>query len=140
MADLLPATVALQMLVGFAIAAFIANRLGASDRPPGRFRTFRFTEHVGWLAVLGLLALLLGGAGIRGAAANLILVLAALYALRGSAVAWDGLRRRGGPSPFTAIVLVIACIFLWPVVLTVVIALGVADTGMNLRDRWQTAQ
>jgi Predicted membrane protein (DUF2232) len=140
--DLYPGLMALQLMGGLALAAFVAHRLGVrSLRAPGpsRFVDFRFTEHLGWAAVVALGAVLLLSEGtVRLAAANVLLVAAVLYGVRGAAVAWFGVTLRGGPTPLVYLVLAISILFLLPAIAVWSIVVGVADSGLDLRKRWTT--
>jgi hypothetical protein len=134
-ADLFPALMALQLLVGLAVAAVLAHRLadGAAGVPPGRLAEFRFSEHLGWSLVLAIAALLIPGAGAaaRLVALNVLVVIGTLYGLRGLAVMVFGIRAlRGGL--FLYLAAAAAVFFLLPGV----VLLGVLDAGLNLRRRW----
>ncbi len=137
MADFFPATVAIEMLAGFALATVLYRRLvDATDvASSGRFRDFRFSEHFGWIPVVALAVVLTGGAS-RTMAANVLVVAGVLYALRGVAVARFGIGLAGGPSFLTMILIAFSMVFMLPVVLIGAILLGVADTGLDLRRRW----
>lgn len=132
-ADLYPAALALELLLGLAIAVALAPRLagGPVGRPLGRFAEFRFSEHLGWLLVLALAAVLVPGLGpVRPAALNVLVVMAVLYGLRGCAVVLSALRAiRAGPILYAAAVL--AVFFMLPGT----VLLGVLDAGLNLRRR-----
>jgi hypothetical protein len=133
-ADLYPATLALELLLGLAIAVALAPRLAGAPvgRPLGRFAEFRFSEHLGWMLVLALAAVLVPGLGpARPAALNVLVVMAVLYGLRGCAVVLAALRAiRAGPILYAAAVL--AVFFMLPGT----VLLGVLDAGLNLRRRW----
>lgn len=132
-ADLYPAALALELLLGLAIAVALAPRLAGAPvgRPLGRFADFRYSEHLGWLLALAIVALLVPGLGpARPAALNILVVMAVLYALRGCAVVLSALRAiRAGPILYVAAVL--AVFFLLPGT----VLLGVLDAGLNLRRR-----
>lgn len=138
--ELFPATVAIQLLVGLGLATVIADRLGVfAGRAPDRFVEFRFSEHIGWAAVLALATLLLGAQGaLNMTAANVLAVGAAFYGTRGLAVAWYGIKRRGGPGALTVLVIVLAATLLLPAFIVWSIVIGVADAGLDLRRRWAT--
>jgi hypothetical protein len=137
MADFFPATVAIEMLAGFALATVLYRRLvdTAGEASAGRFRDFRFTEHFGWVPVIALAVVLAPGAP-RLMAANVLVVGGVLYALRGAAVAWFGIRLAGKPGFLTTVLIAFLIVFMLPVVLIGAILLGVADTGLDLRRRW----
>jgi len=132
-ADLFPAGLALELLVGLAIAVVVAPRLAGRPvgRPLGRFAAFEFSEHLGWMLVLSLAALLLPGLGpARPVAVNVLVVMVVLYGLRGIAVALAGLRAiRAGPILYAAAAL--AVFFVLPGT----VLLGVLDARLNLRRR-----
>lgn len=133
-ADLFPAAVALQLFGSLVIAAVLANRLAgdAAGRPPGRLAEFRFSEHLGWLLVLALATVLLPGlAAARPAGLNVLVVVGALYGLRGLSVVLFGIRALRGGVVLYALAIV-AVLFVLPGV----VLLGVLDAGLNLRRRW----
>ncbi|HXV86881.1 MAG TPA: DUF2232 domain-containing protein [Gemmatimonadales bacterium] len=138
LADHYAAVVALQLMGGLSLAWALHRRVAA--RPLGdaalRFREFRFTEHLGWVAVVALAAVLIPRlAAAKLAAANLLVVAGALYALRGAAVATFGLAAAGGMSTGTVVVLALAAAFILPAFLAGSIVLGVLDAGLDLRRR-----
>jgi hypothetical protein len=142
MADYFPATVAVQMFAGFALAAVLLRRIAPETGADiGRFRDFRFSEHLGWIAVVSLaLVLMLRASALKLLAANMLVVAGALYALRGSAVVIFGLVVTGGPGLFTTGIMAFLFVFMLPVVITGAILLGVVDAGVDLRQRWTTPQ
>src|SRR5438874_479115 len=89
-ADNYAAMTGLKLLAGLALATALYHRFARHPRgaPLGRFRDFRFSEHLGWAAAIPLVIILLPDL-IRAkvAASNLLLLVGALYALRGLAVA-----------------------------------------------------
>lgn len=136
---LFPAIIALQMMAGLVLAASIGvgTGLAGPEDAPGALAEFRFSEHLGWLAVLALGMLILGvPAGAGWWAGNVLVVMGALYALRGAAVWWFLLRSRRRPGCLMAALLVVAGVFLWQAVLAAIIVLGVVDSGFDLRTRW----
>ena len=137
--DLAAALAALQVLAGFAIAGATFRRVApVADGPrPGRLRDFRFTEHFGWAAVVPLAILLAPKlAAAKLAAANVLAVAAALYAVRGIAVASFGLAMIGAGGFFLWAGLVAILLLMLPFVVGGAILLGVLDAGLNLRRRW----
>jgi len=137
-ADAWPALGTVQLLVGLALASALHGRLSATPRgrPPARIREFRFSEHWGWLFVLGLAGVLLAPqAGTpRLVAVNLLTLGAALFLARGGAVVVFLWARRGG-ARWVAAVAAVTVVFLMPVVLGALLALGVLDAGLDLRRR-----
>lgn len=130
---LFPAAMALQLFVSLVLAAVLVRRLvgRAVGVPPGRFAEFRFSEHLGWLLAVALVLLVVPPlAPLRTLGLNVLVVMGALYALRGLAVVAFGIRAiRGGPVLYAAAAL--AVFFLLPGV----VLLGVVDAGLDLRRR-----
>jgi hypothetical protein len=146
MADLFPAFLALFTLAGFAFAAAAYRHIcpAPKGQAPGRFRDFRFSEHLGWAAAAPLAVILLTEwTGAKRLAANILVVAGALYAVRGTAVLVFRLlllRLSGAVTWGMATVLAVFVIF-WleftlPAILTAAIVVGLLDSGMDLRRRW----
>ncbi len=136
-ADYHVALMTLQMIAGLALATALYHRLASRPRgvPPGRFRDFCFTEHLGWPAMAALIVVLVPKlSAARLGASNVLLVLGALYALRGLAVATVGLQQLGS-GVITFLSVVTACLML-PVATIGAILLGIVDTSFDLRRRW----
>lgn len=136
-ANLFPASTALQMLIGMGVGAAIYYRLTGQPvgRMPGRFSAFRFSEHVGWAAVIPLAILLLPKLdAVKLLAWNLLTVTGALYALRGAAVVTFAGQRWG--SPVLYVLGAVMLFFMLPFVPAVALLLGVLDSGLDLRRRW----
>ena len=142
MADFFPATVAVQMLAGLALATALYRRFApAAEVTWGKFRDFRFSEHLGWIAVVALaIVLLTRAATLKLMAANVLVVASLLYALRGAAVAWFGLTLTGGPGLLTTGLVAFSVVFLLPIIIIGTIFVGVVDAGLDLRRRWPTPQ
>lgn len=136
-----PATVAFQLFAGLALAAWIAHRVGMRFRAPaGRFVDFRFAEWIGWPTVAALVTVWLVDRGPWWmAAANVLLIMGALYATRGAAVATFGLLRRGFRSWLLGSLLIVSVVLFWRITLAGFLILGVLDTGLDLRRRWQAS-
>ena len=84
-----PALVGLKIMAGLALATAWYHRLTSHPWgvPLGRLRDFRFSEHLGWAAAVPLMIVLLPHlAAAKVAATNLLLLVGALYALRGIGV------------------------------------------------------
>ncbi len=140
-ANYFPAVTALQLLVGLALAAAVYYRIAhnPAGTPPARFRLFRFTEHLGWAAVVPLaLVLITKVAAVKLSAMNLLVVAAALYAVRGAAVAAFGLSAVGASGFLLWTLLTVVFILILPVVVGGAILLGVLDAGVDFRRRWMT--
>lgn len=133
------AILAIQFLGGLGLAAAIYYRVCGRPvgTPPGRFRDFRFSEHLGWAGALALLVVLVPRlAVVKGAALNLLLVAGLLYALRGAAVTAFGLALMGGAGWGTAALLGLLALFILPAAVAGSIVIGVLDAGLDLRRRW----
>jgi hypothetical protein len=130
-----PAMLVLVALPGLAVAWNWYHRIAARPigQPTGPFRTFRFNDQLVWAVVVGLGLVLFGApepASRLGA--NVVLVSAGLYAVRGAAVASA---LSGARSAALLLVLVLGTILLLPVVLGGLISLGLADTWLDFRRR-----
>lgn len=136
-----PAVTLLESMLGLALATALVRRIARAPAAPALepFREFRFNDHLGWLAVGGLaLALVPGFDAVHLPAMNLLVVLAAFYALRGFAVAAFGLAAVGAGGFFLWLLFAVIFFLLLPVVLGGAVLLGVADAGVDLRRRWRT--
>ncbi len=101
--------------------------------PPPRFAEFEFTDQLVWGWVVGLAWCLLPLPPVwRSLGANLLMVWAVLYAIRGLAVFSAGSKRV--PTPIIATVTVVA-MFLLPFVIGGLTLLGLADTWLDFRRR-----
>jgi hypothetical protein len=137
-AALAPGVVFVQSLVGLTLGYVLHHAL--ARRPigatPGRFASFRFSDQLVWLLVVGLaLALLAGESVARDVGANLVLIAVALYAARGMAIVRSGTRRVGAPA--TTAAALAAFVFL-PFVVGGLTLLGLADTWLDFRRRMAT--
>ncbi len=140
-ADFYPALLAVQLLIGIALGTALYQRVATRPRgtPPDSWMNFRFTEHLNWAAAAALIIVLLPKlATAKLAAGNLLVVSAALYAVRGIAVAAVGLQVAGGGGVFLTVLLAAIFLFLTPIVLAGAMLLGVLDTRLDLRRRWGT--
>ncbi|HEV2150663.1 MAG TPA: DUF2232 domain-containing protein [Longimicrobiaceae bacterium] len=132
-----PALAALQTLATLALAWWIFVRFAPQGERWGRLgplREFRFSDHLVWVAVAGLLLLVLplGAAGMR-AGANALVFMGGLYALRGLGVFLHATR----VSP-VFVGLAIGLFALTPVAQMVLVAallVGLGDTWLDLRKR-----
>lgn len=139
LADLFPAALALAMLLGFILAMAVARRVSPRPHLPATpFREFRFTEHLGWAAVVSLAIVLLPPLGAaKLVALNVLVVTSTLYALRGAAVLWYGLTLGGTPGVLAGALAALSIVFLLPVVVSAAIVTGILDAGFDLRRRWR---
>jgi hypothetical protein len=134
--------IALQILAGLSFATAVYRRVVVQPLGPlpGRFRALRFSEHLGWAAVLSLVVVVLPKlAAIKLVAANVLLVAGVLYALRGAAVALFGLQLLGAGGVWFWTAAVLVGVLMLPVVVGSAILIGVIDAGVNLRRRWSAA-
>jgi hypothetical protein len=140
MADFSPALAALQIMAGLALASAIYYRLATKPRgiPPGQFRDFKFTEHLGWAAIAMLVVVLVPKlAAAKLGAMNVLLVFGSLFALRGAAVATVGFHALGGGC-LNAFLSVAVAFLLLPLAVIGAILLGIVDMRFDLRRRWAT--
>ena len=132
---MMPGLLALEALGGVALAWSWHHRLSATPLglPPGRFRDFRFNDHLVWGAIftLGLMLVPLPEPAPV-IAVNLLVVWIGLYVLRGLAI----LSAILAPAPVPLKLLAFGLGFLlFLVTLGACLALGLADTWLNIRGR-----
>ena len=133
--SLYPAFLALASIGGLRLAWTWYHRI--AEHPmgsaPPQFTSFRFNDQLVWGWVIGLALSLLpltpSGKLIGG---NLLLVWAAIYAVRGLAVFSAGSGRL--PVPIVVTISVVA-MFLFPFVMAGLTLLGLADTWLDFRRR-----
>ncbi len=137
--DFYPALLAVQLMAGLALATAIYHRVarGPIGFRPGALTDFRFNDNLGWVAI-GLLVLMLMPfvAEARLAVGNLLLVLGALYGLRGLAVATFGLRQAGVRSVVGIALGILLALMILPISLAGAILLGIVDSRVAIRERW----
>ncbi len=141
LSDFHPGVTALQLLAGLALATAVYQRVARDPAgvPLRRLREFRFSEHLGWALVVPLIVVLVPKlAALKLTAANVLLVSATLYALRGAAVAVFGLHLLGAGGAFLTAFLAVILLLVLPAALGGAIVLGVLDAGLDLRRRWIT--
>ena len=138
--DVYPAMLSLATVAALGVAWFGFDRLSGRFRTPGPIREFRFSDHLIWLLIggLALVVLPLGGLAFR-VGENAALFMGGLYLLRGVAILlWIG--ATAATSAWSAILLTIAALFLYPVVLGTALVLGLSDTWLDLRSRLSRAR
>lgn len=139
MVALYPAVLALESLVALALGWGLYHRLSRARLGPplGPLRTFTFSDQLIWGLVVGLtLTLLPSFASVAVVGRNLLLFFGALYALRGlGIIAWATRRA----TRWIVAAMIVAGVLLWPLVLTVALALGISDTWADWRARMRTA-
>jgi len=134
-APLFPGYLALLVFIGLCLAALLAPRIsGVALTPPaGRFTGFRFSDHLVWLVILGLIGTLFAGrTPLGGPAGSLLAFGVGLYGLRGAAVLATALAYAPG---FFVVLLVVGALFLFPFAVGGLTLLGLADTWLDFRRR-----
>jgi hypothetical protein len=136
-ARVIPGVLALQALLGVALAWEWHHRISVSPlgAPPGRFRDFRFNDHLVWGAIftLGMVLVPLPSL-LTVLALNLLIVWVGLYAARGLAVVAALL----APAPVLLKTVAAAfALLLLPLVVGATVALGLADTWLDIRGRFK---
>lgn len=129
-----PAMLALASLAGLVLSWWLWRRLVVQDpRPLGRLRDFRFSDHLVWIVVAGIMLMVLPfGASFSRTGANLLVFMAALYALRGLAVI---LALFGTPTVLGAVFGAIIFLLLYPIIMATTLMVGLTDTWLDLRAR-----
>ena len=132
-----PALAALQTLAALALAWWLFARFAPHG---GRWpqlrplREFRFNDHLVWVAIAGLLLVVLPLEGAWGrAGANALAFMGGLYTLRGVAVLLGTTRVR--PAVLALVLGVVAISPLAHIVLVAALLVGVGDTWLDLRTR-----
>ncbi len=127
---LFPAVVALSTLSALGVAWWLYVWLGHdSDQGLLPLREFRFSDHLVWVIIGGLVLWLLG---VKRAGINVMIFMGALYALRGAAVvSYFGV----GQSFGGAAMVMIALLLLPQAVLMAILVIGLGDTWLDLRGK-----
>ncbi len=132
---LYPATLALASMAALGAAVYMLGRIRGEDAPIPPLRHLRFSDHLAWLLVIGLVLVVLpAGSAAARLGGNMAVVMSGLYILRGLAVlAWlvSSLVSSGWP----AVVLAILGLFLAPLTMAATLVIGLCDTWLNLRAR-----
>lgn len=133
-----PALLALQSVAALGVGWWAFVRMGGvreGERQTLRpLRDFRFHDQLIWLVIAGLVLLLLPlGPAANRVAANLLVFMGALYALRGVAV-FVFLAGRA-PSRLSVFFGALAALFLSHLVLTAAVLVGLGDTWLDVRRR-----
>ncbi|MGH7501277.1 MAG: DUF2232 domain-containing protein [Longimicrobiales bacterium] len=131
---LYPGMIGLASLAALAIGWWAWSRVVANrPRPLAPLREFRFPDDLVWLFVVALALVLLPlGQEATRAGSNLALFMGGLYALRGLAVALSVATPAG---PWLAVLAGLAAVLLYPLALSVALALGLSDTWVDYRTR-----
>ena len=131
----MPGLLGLQGLAGMGLAGVWQHRLARNPTGPAplAFRRFRFNDHLIWGAILTLASLLapLPAAG-RALAISLLVVWAGLYGFRGLAVLTALL---AGTPVSVRVAAAGLAVLLNPIALGACLAVGLADTWIDIRGR-----
>lgn len=131
---LFPALISLSSVAALGVAWWMYVRVALGRKGAlGPLKDFRFNDHLVWLFVGGLLALLLGAGELwTRAGSNAVLFMGALYALRGAAVV---LFVNGGISALGVVLVTLGMLFLAPALLVGALVIGLGDTWLDIRTR-----
>lgn len=138
-ANAYPAMLAIASLAALALAWWLWRRLSINElRPLSPLSEFRFRDELIWLLVIGgvLVALPLEQAATR-TGLNLLVFMAALYAVRGFAVI---VALFGSPSLIGGLFGVLLFLMLYPIMMATTLMVGLTDTWLDLRARRLTRQ
>jgi len=128
-----PALLALESIAALGVAWWARARLlGDRDRGLSPLRDFRFNDHLVWVLVLGLLLLVLQSGAAARLGSNALVLMGALYALRGAAVF---LFVSGGMSLMGYVAFALLLVLVPPVTLGTAALIGIGDTWLDLRSR-----
>jgi hypothetical protein len=133
-AVLFPALIGLVSIGALGVAWWLYVRVAQGARGAlGPLKDFRFNDHLVWLFVAGLMALIVGTEGLwNRAGSNAVLFMGALYALRGAAVV---LFVNGGISALGVVAVTLGMIFLAPALIFGALVIGLGDTWLDIRTR-----
>ena len=133
-AGFFPALLGLSSLAGLAVAWWVYVRLSTGSGPGlGPLRDFRFNDHLVWLLLIVLKLVVFGtGEGWTSGGGNAVVFMGGLYAMRGAGVL---LFLSGGLTGFGFLFLVVGMLFLWPVMISGALLVGVGDTWFDLRSK-----
>lgn len=133
-AVLFPALIGLASIGALGVAWWMYVRVAQGGSGAlGPLKDFRFNDHLVWLFVAGLMALIAGTEGLwNRAGSNAVLFMGALYALRGAAVV---LFVNGGISALGMVAVTLGMIFLAPALIFGALVIGLGDTWLDIRTR-----
>jgi hypothetical protein len=133
-AMLYPGLLALASVTALGVAWWAFRRLGVQEaRPLGALREFRFPDSLVWLLIAGIILLVLPLDGFaERAGSNVLLFMAALYAVRGAAVL---LVLGGAPGPLGVLLGALVVLLLYPLVVAATFFVGLTDTWLDIRTR-----
>jgi hypothetical protein len=132
-----PALLAISSLGALGVAAVARRGLAGEEGPAcGRLRGFRFSDHLVWVWLIGLVLILAPVGEIADRiGANAVFFMGALYVVRGMAVL---LSLAGGIPVVASVIGGLVALLLFPIlalVLAVMLIVGLGDTWLNLRAR-----
>lgn len=133
---LFPGILALESLAALALAAWWAGRIRGGDAllAVRSLREFRFDDQLVWALIVGLVLVVAPlGAVLSRLGYNVLFVMLALYAVRGAGVLL--FLAAGAMSLVTIALVVLVTIFLYPLVLTAAVLVGLCDTWLDVRGR-----
>lgn len=138
-AVLFPALIGLVSIGALGVAWWMYVRVAQGRKGAlGPLKDFRFNDHLVWLFVAGLMALIVGTEGLwNRAGSNAVLFMGALYALRGAAVV---LFVNGGISALGVVAVTLGMIFLAPALILGALVIGLGDTWLDIRTRAARAE
>jgi hypothetical protein len=133
---LFPAMLALESLAALALAWAVYHRVGRARLGPplSRLRDFRFSDHMVWGLIAGLVMVVSGSAQFGGIGANLLLFFGVLYAVRGMGVVLWFL----APGRLVMALLIGFALLFWYVLGMLALGVGVGDTWLDWRRRVRT--
>lgn len=133
-ARLFPALTAIGSVAALAVAWWAFGRVSGGGRPLGGLTEFRFPDALVWVLIGGVALLLIPLSGwAPRLGSNLVVFMAALYALRGLAVMVALVLAMVGSQVGVLIALGVVAIMLYPIVVAGTVLLGVTDTWLDLR-------
>lgn len=132
---LYPAFLGFASLAALVLAWFLEQRLAGRRETLGPFRELRFADGLVWIAIAGLVLVLVpAGEAISRLAQNALVFVGGLYVLRGVAVLfWLG--GALATSAWSAALWVAAGVLLYPLALVAALVLGLGDTWVDMRRR-----
>lgn len=132
---LYPGFLALASLAALGVGSYVGARLGGREEALRPVREFRFSDHLVWVVVTGLVLFLapLGDVASR-AGENLLVLMSGLYLLRGTGVLlW--VAGAAISSGWMAAAWAAVALLLYPVAFAAALVLGLGDTWLDLRRR-----
>jgi hypothetical protein len=133
---LFPAMLALESMAALALAWALYHRVGRARLGPplARLRDFRFSDHMVWGLIAGLLMVVSGSSPFVRIGANLLLFFGVLYALRGTGVVLWFL----APGRLVMALLIGFALLFWYILGMLALGVGVGDTWLDWRRRVRT--